>query len=96
MAYTFIYTILTKEWYLTPLLLNMKAMNYKKIQNTHYAISELILNREILNATDKLLDFANCTNKRLQYDKIEKIKETYSNILQHSFSGVKDPERDKI
>ncbi|MBU8893415.1 MAG: tetratricopeptide repeat protein [Bacteroidales bacterium] len=71
-------------------------MNYTEIQKRHLHISELILNYNISEAINQLLDFAGHTKKQFHHIKIEKIKDTYSSILQHSFTGIKDPERDKI
>ena len=78
------------------LLTNLETMHYKEIQKSYSHISELILNNEILNAINILFDFANKTNNQYYHNKIEEIKGTYLNILQHSFSGIKDPERGKI
>ena len=71
-------------------------MNYSEIQKKHHHISELILNYDISKAIDQLFDFAGHTKKQYHHIRIEKIKDTYLNILQHSFTGIKDPERDKI
>ena len=71
-------------------------MDYKEIQKKHNIISQLILNNEILSAIDQLFQFANNTKKQYHHIKIEKAKDTYKNILKHSFTDIKDPERDKI
>lgn len=71
-------------------------MHHKEIQDKHNNISELILDNEILNAINELFDFAIHTKKQYHQIKIEKVKDTYSNILHHSFIGIDDPERDKI
>ncbi|MCK5168781.1 MAG: tetratricopeptide repeat protein [Bacteroidales bacterium] len=71
-------------------------MDYKETKKRHHQISGLILNNEILVAIKELFDFANNTKKQYHQIQIEKIKDTYSNILKHSFSGIDDPERDKV
>ena len=71
-------------------------MNYIEIQKKHDHISKLIVNYDISNAIKLLFDFAGNTKKQYHHIKIEKIKDTYSNILKHSFTGIEDPERDKI
>jgi len=71
-------------------------MHFKEIIKIHQKISDLILQNEILKATSELLSFANNTKRQYHQVQIEKAKDTYSNILKHSFSGVDDPERDKI
>jgi len=71
-------------------------MNFKEILKNHQHISDLILNNEILIALNSLLAFASNTKRQYHQVQIERIKDTYSNILKHSFSGVEDPERDKI
>lgn len=71
-------------------------MDYKEIKKRHHHISGLVLSNEILVAIKELLDFSNNTKKQYHQVQIEKVKDTYSNILKHSFSGIEDPERDKI
>jgi len=71
-------------------------MDYKEINSKHSHISHLILNNEILVAIDKLFEFASHTKRQYHHNKIEKIKDTYKNILKHSFTGIIDPERDNI
>ncbi|MBI9053591.1 MAG: tetratricopeptide repeat protein [Bacteroidales bacterium] len=71
-------------------------MDYKEVINKHSHISQLILNNEILVAIEELYIFANQTKRQYHHNKIEKIKDTYKNILKHSFSGIEDPSRDNI
>lgn len=71
-------------------------MDFKEINKRHQHISNLVLNNELLDAIKALFDFASNSKKQYHQIQIEKVKETYSNILKHSFSGVDDPERDKI
>lgn len=71
-------------------------MNFKEIAKKHHHISNLILNYEILAAIRELINLANHTKKQYHQVQIEKVKDTYANILKHSFTGVHDPERDNI
>ena len=71
-------------------------MDYQEIINKHSHISQQIINNQILTAIDLLFDFASQTKRQYHHNKIEKLKETYLNILNHSFSGIDDPERDNI
>ena len=71
-------------------------MNFKEIQKKHQHITDLILTNEIIVAIKELFSFANNTKRQYHQVQIEKIRDTYSNILKHSFTGVTDPERDKI
>lgn len=71
-------------------------MDYKEIKKKHHHISKLILNKEISSAIKELLGFASNTKKQFHQVQIEKVKDTYLNILKHSFSGIDDPERDNI
>ena len=71
-------------------------MDFKEINKHHLSISDLILRNEILIAIKELSDFAVNAKKQYHQVQIDKVKETYSNILKHSFSGIDDPERDKI
>jgi tetratricopeptide (TPR) repeat protein len=72
------------------------TMNYKEISKKHHHISDLIISGKILTALEELFGFANNTKRQYHQVQIEKVKDTYSNILKHSFSGVEDPERNKI
>jgi len=71
-------------------------MDFKEIIKKHKHISDLILNNNILTATSELTDFAGNTKRQYHQVQLEKIKDTYYNILKHSFTGVEDPERDKV
>jgi tetratricopeptide (TPR) repeat protein len=71
-------------------------MDYKEIKKKHHHISTLILNNELSLAIKELIDIAGNTKKQFHQIQIEKVKDTYLNILKHSFSGIDDPERDNI
>ncbi|MFO7969214.1 MAG: tetratricopeptide repeat protein [Candidatus Izemoplasmatales bacterium] len=71
-------------------------MHYTEIVKTHHKIINQILNHKIYNSINRLYQFAE--NEKNQYHKvqIDKLKETYLNILKHSFKNIEDPARDKI
>ncbi|HRW62614.1 MAG TPA: hypothetical protein P5132_03965 [Bacteroidales bacterium] len=71
-------------------------LQFKEIQKSHQDISVLIANNEIIKAINLLIAFASKTKKQFHHVKIDKIKDTYNNILKHTFKAVTDPERDKI
>ncbi len=71
-------------------------MNSTEINKNNRHISDLILNGKITTAIEELITYANHTKRQYHQVQIEKINDTYLNILKHSFSGVDDPERDKI
>jgi tetratricopeptide (TPR) repeat protein len=71
-------------------------MDFKESKKKHHHISQLILSNELSLAIKELIDFANNAKKQFHHLQIEKLKDTYSNILKHSFSGIDDPERNKI
>lgn len=71
-------------------------MDYKEIIDKHSHISQLILHNQILTAIEQLFEFSNQTKRQYHHIKIEKLKDTYKNILKHSFTGINDPERDNI
>ena len=60
-------------------------MDYKEIVNKHQNISTYILNNEILTAIGLLLEYATATKRQYHHTKIESVKETYLNMLKHSF-----------
>src|SRR6056297_652138 len=71
-------------------------MHYKEIINLYRKIIQNIFNNRIIDAIYDLNQFAGHEGKQYHTTQIEKIKETYLNILKHSFINVEDPERDKI
>lgn len=70
------------------------------INNINKIITKLcgLVNSHRLSETFKLLDKIVSENHSLltMSDKIQKQSETYKNLLRYSFTGVQDPERDKI
>ncbi|OFX19467.1 MAG: hypothetical protein A2041_12010 [Bacteroidetes bacterium GWA2_31_9b] len=71
-------------------------MNHNEIQAKYNEICDLIINKEISESIQQLKLFANQTKKEYHQIQIESLKETYSNILKHSFSNIIDPKRDNI
>lgn len=71
-------------------------MHYKEIINLYRKIIQNIFNNRIIDAINDLTQFADQEGKQYHTIQIEKLKETYLNILKHSFINIEDPERDKI
>ena len=63
-------------------------MNHNEIQAKYNEICDLIINKEISESIQQLKLFANQTKKEYHQIQIESLKETYSNILKHSFSNI--------
>ncbi len=71
-------------------------MNIKEIYSKYQLIIGQLKNKHILNAIKHLNDLVVSTQNGLLIDRFELQKETYKNILKHSFSEVEDPEKEKI
>ena len=71
-------------------------MNYNELNKKHRLFEQLISKRRILDALHMLEQLIRYTEKNYFIVQLEKHKETYSNILKYSFSGIDDPERKKI
>ncbi|HSH50187.1 MAG TPA: hypothetical protein VK982_00530, partial [Bacteroidales bacterium] len=71
-------------------------MHYKDIINLYRKIIHYIFNNRIIDAINELNHFTEQEGKQYHTIQIEKLKETYLNILKHSFINIEDPERDKI
>lgn len=71
-------------------------MHYTNIIKLHHKITQLIIDNKIINSIDELYRFADQEGKQYHRVQIDKLKETYLNILKHSFINIEDPERDKI
>ncbi|MDY6799969.1 MAG: tetratricopeptide repeat protein [Bacteroidota bacterium] len=71
-------------------------MHYKEIIILYRKIIQNIFNNRIIDAINDLNQFAEQEEKQYHTIQIEKLKETYLNILKHSFINIEDPERDKI
>jgi len=71
-------------------------MHYKEIIHLYRKIIHYIFDNRIIDAINELNQFAEQENKQYHTIQIEKLKETYLNILKHSFMNIEDPERDKI
>ncbi|MEE4197278.1 MAG: tetratricopeptide repeat protein [Bacteroidales bacterium] len=71
-------------------------MHYQEIIKYYRKIILLILDNKILEALTTLSQLAENEEKQYHTIQIEKLQETYLNILKHSFINVEDPARDKI
>lgn len=71
-------------------------MHYTEIIKIHHKIIDQILNHKIYNSINSLFQFAEQEKKQYHKLQIDKHKETYLNILKHSFKNIEDPARDNI
>ncbi len=71
-------------------------MQYSELNNKYEQICKLLHNRKIVNACNELKKLVKESKKEFYNESINKHIYTYKNLLKHSFSGVHDPERDKI
>src|SRR6056297_101250 len=71
-------------------------MHYKEIIKLYQKIIHHIFDNRLIDAITALNQLAQQEDTQYYTIQIEKIKETYLNILKHSFINVEDPERDKI
>ncbi len=66
------------------------------VKKTYSQIAANLHDRKILDAIDKISLLISESGKEYFSDMLEQQSVTYENILKHSFSAVKDPEREKV
>ena len=71
-------------------------MTFEEIENKYKSICDLVAEKQIKDALGHLEDFVNAGTKEDYRIQLENYKETYQNILKHSFKNIQDPERQKI
>jgi tetratricopeptide (TPR) repeat protein len=71
-------------------------MDTTKVKNTYSQIAANLHDRKILDAIEKIRILITESGKEYFADLLEQQSVTYENILKHSFSAVKDPEREKV
>jgi tetratricopeptide (TPR) repeat protein len=71
-------------------------MDTTKVKNTYSQIAANLHDRKILDAIEKIRILISESGKEYFADILEQQSVTYENILKHSFSAVKDPEREKV
>ena len=71
-------------------------MTIKEIIDKHKKASHYIARREVGFAMDMLYELARQTHTDYYILQLDKHRETYSNILDHTFNHVKDPRRKEI
>ncbi len=66
------------------------------INKKHLNTCKLIQRRRISDAMVVLQQMIHETGKEYLHDRLNELRETYAQLLKHSFAGVEDPERDKV
>jgi tetratricopeptide (TPR) repeat protein len=66
------------------------------VRNSYNNICSSIINRRVLDATTELKKLIHISGREYYMDQLEQHLLTYRNILRHSFSSIKDPEREKV
>ncbi len=71
-------------------------MNYTDLENSYQKISQLVAERRVKESFDLMAGLAaNCRNVDYS-NRLEKLRETYRNILKYSFELGDDPEKGKV
>jgi len=71
-------------------------MNYSELEKKYTLICDLIADKQIKDALYILNELVAVSEKGDYQVQFEKHKETYLNILRHSFKDIEDPEKGKI
>lgn len=71
-------------------------MDAALVKKTYKDICGHLHNRKVLDAMDGIKLLIQASDKEFLLEQLEQQNQTYSNILKHSFSRVKDPQREKI
>jgi tetratricopeptide (TPR) repeat protein len=71
-------------------------MQQSKVIKRHDKVCRLILSRQVADALDTMRLWAREAQQEFLNDRLDELQLTYKNILLHSFSAVKDPERHKV
>ena len=71
-------------------------MDTTAVKKTYNKIASNLHDRKILDAIDKIRLLISESGKEYFADMLEQQSVTYENILKHSFSAAKDPEREKV
>ncbi len=71
-------------------------MNPKTIAKEYRNICKLLHRRRLVEAISLLRGMVKQSNKEFLNETLDELLDTYKNILKHSFSAVRDPEREKV
>ncbi len=71
-------------------------MDIKTVKKTYKSICTYLYKKKVLDAIEQIKILIQVSGKEYYMTHIEQYMLTYENILKHSFSSIKDPERDKI
>ena len=66
------------------------------INKKHLNTCKLIHRKRIADAIVLLRQMIHDTGKEYLHDRLNEHQETYTRLLKHAFTGVEDPERDKV
>jgi tetratricopeptide (TPR) repeat protein len=71
-------------------------MTYQEIANDHRRICALLHRRKVADAIKMLRNQVSQSNRGFLNEQLDELLDTYRNILRHSFTATKDPEREKV
>ncbi len=71
-------------------------MDHQSVAKEYQNICDLLHRRKVVEAISLLRGMVKQSNKEFINETLDELLETYRNILKHSFSAVKDPEREMV
>ncbi len=71
-------------------------MGYQAVLSKHRRLSDLLLGRQLLEGMEGLRDMVRESGKEYINQRLDELHHAYEQLLRHSFSGARDPERDKV
>lgn len=71
-------------------------MPYETVNRDYQKICSLLHRRRVADAMALLRKMVGETHKEFINDRLDELQNTYKNLLMHSFSAAKDPEREKV
>lgn len=71
-------------------------MFHEVVAKDYLNVCQLLHSRKVAEAVDLLRGMVRQSNKEYINERLDELLETYKNILKHSFSSTKDPEREKV
>jgi tetratricopeptide (TPR) repeat protein len=71
-------------------------MEISEVKKIHKNACSLLFSNKVLDALAEIEKLIHASGKEYYIDQIEQHRFTYQNILKHSFSKIKDPEREKV
>jgi tetratricopeptide (TPR) repeat protein len=71
-------------------------MTYQKTTNDYQTICRLLHGRRVADAILRLREMVRDSGREFLNEQLDELLDTYRNILRHSFTAAKDPEREKV